>query len=76
MAQMYFANDGNYGDATNLTIIDTATWQPTDYDAIDDVHDTDRAQAAALLAEFITTGRTRQDLADRLADLGCQPAVP
>lgn len=30
----YFTADGNYGDAKDITIIDTSSWSQTDWDHI------------------------------------------
>lgn len=42
----YFAQDGNFGDATELTMVDTTNWTEEDWDLIEDCHDSERADLA------------------------------
>ena len=50
----YFALDGNYGDASGLTIIDTTDWTDADFDFVDAVDDESRPDFARLVSEWIT----------------------
>lgn len=48
---MYFATDGNYGDATDIVIVDTAEWTDDDFQLIEDASDSERAEIATRLDE-------------------------
>lgn len=47
----YFSQDGNYGDADSLTVVDTSRWTSDDWDAIDEAPDYDRVRVARLIAD-------------------------
>lgn len=42
----YFAQDGNFGDATELIIVDTTNWTEADWEMIEDAYDGERATIA------------------------------
>jgi len=46
----YFAQDGNFGDATDLVLVDTDTFNADDYNDLLDLSDSDRATAAFAMA--------------------------
>ena len=46
MALTYFAQDGSYGDAAGLIIIDTRAWNQDEWDRVDTAHDRDRVRIA------------------------------
>ena len=48
-AAHYFAEDGNYGDANKLTIIETTDWNENDWEEIDDTPDWDRPRTAKII---------------------------
>lgn len=48
---MYFATDGNYGDATDIVIVDTTEWTEDDFQLIEDASDSERAEIATRLDE-------------------------
>lgn len=54
----YFAKDGNYGDASGITIIDTVLWDESDFGMVEQASDEDRALVARLISEWIGSGRT------------------
>lgn len=39
MSTTYFAADGSYGDATDITIVDTSDWTQTDWDHVEAASD-------------------------------------
>jgi hypothetical protein len=47
----YFANDGQYGDSTDLVILHTEDWTPQDWDLIFDCTDDDRAKVAISISK-------------------------
>ena len=47
----YIADDGNYGDASGLAIVDTSEWTEDDWARLDDEHDWNRPETARLIAE-------------------------
>lgn len=50
MALTYFAQDGSYGDAAGMVIIDTRAWNNDQWDAVDIAHDRDRVSIAIKIA--------------------------
>ncbi|WJZ48466.1 hypothetical protein [Actinomycetia phage DSL-LC01] len=46
----YFAADGNYGDATNLVIVDTSDWTEDEWADIDFAIDANRPMIALSLS--------------------------
>ena len=54
---LYFAKDGNYGDATDLVLIDTSEWESLDFRILDEAGDDDRAHTAQLIQKWIDKGR-------------------
>ena len=46
----YFAQDGSYGDARGLIIVDTNSWSQDDWNAIEEVSDIHRASIAPTIA--------------------------
>lgn len=54
---LYFAKDGNYGDATDLVLIDASNWESLDFRILDEASDDDRAQTAQLIQKWIDAGR-------------------
>ena len=51
MALTYFANDGSYGDANGLVIIDTRAWSPEDWEAVENANDYTRSNLAHNIAQ-------------------------
>jgi len=47
----YFAEDGNYGDASSLAIVDTSDWTEDDWARLDEESDWNRPETARLIAE-------------------------
>lgn len=50
-ALSYFALDGNYGDASGLTVIETTHWSEVDWAILDAASDWHRPDVARLIAE-------------------------
>lgn len=50
-ALSYFALDGNYGDASGLTVIETTHWSEVDWAILDAASDSYRPDVARLIAE-------------------------
>lgn len=46
----YFSQDGNYGDADALLVVDTTDWTNEDWDEIDEAPDYDRPRIARLIS--------------------------
>jgi len=42
----YFATDGNYGDASQMVVLNTDNWTEADWVLLDETIDYDRAQVA------------------------------
>jgi hypothetical protein len=42
---LYFAKDGNYGDATDLVLIDASNWENLDFRILDEASDDDRSRS-------------------------------
>lgn len=47
----YFAEDGNYGSADGLTVMETTHWDEVDWEIIEDTRDEFRPLVARILAE-------------------------
>lgn len=47
----YFAEDGNYGSADGMTIMETTHWSELDWEIIEQVSDADRPTVSRLLTE-------------------------
>jgi hypothetical protein len=45
----YFAEDGNYGEADKLVVIETSKWNEDDWQEIDDTPDWDRPRVAKII---------------------------
>lgn len=54
---LYFAKDGNYGDATDLVLIDASNWENLDFRILDEASDDDRSRTAQLIQKWIDAGR-------------------
>ena len=50
MALTYFANDGSYGDAAGLIILDTRAWNQEQWDEVEMAHDRERVAIALNVA--------------------------
>lgn len=68
----YFAVDGNYGTADGLVVVDTTEWSESDWQAIDEVGDADRANLALALAKSDEAGRIELRQAVEENDLDAQ----
>lgn len=47
---MYFAEDGSFGSATGIEILDTSGWTEADWERIDTARDDSRALVARMIA--------------------------
>ena len=45
----YFTEDGNYGEADKLVVIETSSWNEEDWQEIDDTPDWDRPRVAKII---------------------------
>lgn len=66
----YFAEDGNYGDADGLTIMETTHWDKTDWAIIEGASDWARPEIARILTESYEPGASEEALREKLASLG------
>jgi hypothetical protein len=53
----YFAQDGSYGDASGLTVIDTTLWIELDWEGISEVPGGKRPMVARLITETYEEAR-------------------
>jgi len=51
MSDYYFAQDGNWGSAEEILLVDTTNWTEEDWQLIDDATDSERGQIAQRLSE-------------------------
>lgn len=49
--QYYFAEDGNYGDATNIVIVDTTEWTEEDWNEVEEAPDYERVDIARSISK-------------------------
>lgn len=47
----YFAKDGNYGNASELIVVDTSSWSDDDWDELELACDCDRPALAQMITE-------------------------
>lgn len=53
----FFAEDGSFGHAEGIVIIETDQWEEEDWDIVADVNDSRRAKVAKAMATWIRLGR-------------------
>jgi hypothetical protein len=58
MQLSYFAEDGNYGSASGLTVIDTTAWTESDWTMLEEASDNQKALTARVVSEWIESGRS------------------
>jgi hypothetical protein len=66
----YFAEDGSYGNASGLTIMETTHWDETDWAIIEGAADWARPEVARVLTESYEPGASEEALRARLDSLG------
>lgn len=66
----YFAEDGNYGSASGLTIMETTHWNELDWEIIDGASDWARPEVARVLTESYEPNADEEALRAKLANLG------
>jgi hypothetical protein len=66
----YFAEDGSYGNASGLTIMETTHWDKTDWAIIEGASDWARPEVARVLTESYEPGASEEALRARLDALG------
>lgn len=54
---LYFAQDGNWGNANDLVLIDNDLWGDLEYRILDEAGDEDRARTAELIQKWVEDGR-------------------
>ena len=47
----YFAEDGSYGSAEGMYVVNTGTWSESEWDMIERAHDMERVSIARSLAQ-------------------------
>ena len=66
----YFAEDGNYGNASGLTIMETTHWDDTDWAIIESASEWARPEVARVLTESYEPGANEQALRAKLDSMG------
>jgi hypothetical protein len=66
----YFAEDGSYGNADGLTIMETTHWNETDWSIIEDAAEWARPEVARVLTESYEAGADETALRAKLDALG------
>jgi hypothetical protein len=66
----YFGEDGNYGNASGLTIMETTHWNELDWEIIDGASDWARPEVARVLTESYEPDADEEALRAKLANLG------
>jgi hypothetical protein len=61
MELSYFAKDGNFGNASGLTIIDTQEWIDSDWALLDLVEEINKPLCARVISDCIEQGRDLTD---------------
>lgn len=70
----YFAEDGNYGSAVGLSVMETTHWSELDWTIIDTVSDDVRPTVARLLTESYELDADQEFIKQKLIDYGVDPA--
>lgn len=52
----YFAQDGNYGSADGITVMETTLWSELDWQMVEEVGDEHRSMVARLITESYEPG--------------------
>jgi hypothetical protein len=66
----YFAEDGNYGSASGLTIMETTHWNELDWEILEGASDGARPEVARVLTESYEPNADEAALRAKLASLG------
>jgi len=53
MTLHYFAEDGSYGDASNLEVIDTSEWTEKEWEEVEEASDSTRVYIASYIANKV-----------------------
>lgn len=64
---LYVAVDGNWGDASGMTIIDDSDWTQSEYNLIDEASDYNKADLADKIDAWVKQGRPEGDFEKWLA---------
>lgn len=64
----YFAEDGNYGDANGMVVMETTFWSADDWDIIEQTSDEDRPVVARLLTESYESNANHEFIRTQLVE--------
>jgi hypothetical protein len=64
----YFAEDGSYGDASGLLVLETTHWSELDWQLIDMARDEARPTVARILTESYEPGANQELLRKKLEE--------
>jgi hypothetical protein len=64
----YFAQDGNYGSADGMTVMETTLWSELDWQMVDEVSDEHRATVARLITESYEPDADQEFLRKKLEE--------
>jgi len=64
----YFAEDGSYGNAVGLMVLDTTKWTALDWEIIDSVSDNHIPEVARLIAESYESNADQNFIRKKLED--------
>jgi hypothetical protein len=64
----YFAEDGSYGNAVGLMVLDTTKWTALDWEIIDSVSDNERTRVSRLIAESYEEGADQVFIRNKLEE--------
>jgi len=68
----YFAEDGNFGEASGLTVVDTTEWEESDFDLVEQASDWNRPLAARAVSDWIEAGRSDKKIEGIMESLGLE----
>lgn len=68
----YFAEDGSYGHAGGLTVVDTTEWEESDFDLVEQASDLNRPLAARAISDWIEAGRSDKKTEAFMESLGLE----
>lgn len=64
----YFAQDGNYGSADGMTVMETTLWSELDWQMVDEASDEHRVTVARLIAESYEPDADQEFLRKKLEE--------
>jgi hypothetical protein len=69
----YFAGDGNYGDAGDISIVETENWTDDDFDLVAGCSDWELPTRARIMAAYVRLNRPADFFTGDIEDMQVSP---